>query len=178
MSFSVRRTLCGLASALTLAAASACSESPNSSCLDHSFATPYRSSIERLAFEEIYVDQSFVRVYYQDTNKNIHERRFFSSGNGEGVYPWVPLPLLKEKHPFLGLDYYRGSAVVVFDDLSEEQERYANILRYTLDSCFVKKWGEDDRLVPLTYVEIHIPRGEKLSSGSYQGNKSVKPKNE
>ncbi|MBI2102894.1 hypothetical protein HYT55_03585 [Candidatus Woesearchaeota archaeon] len=178
MSFSARKTLCGVVSALTIAAVSACSESPNSSCLEHSFAVPYRSSIERLAFEEIYVDQSFVRVYYHDAKKNIHELRFFGSGNGERVYPWVPLPILEGTHPFLGLDHYHGSAVVIFDDLAEGQERYANILRYTLDACFVRAWGEDDRLVPLTYVEIHLPQGEKLSSGSYQGKKNTEQKRE
>lgn len=169
MSFSVKRNLCSLISSLLIGTASACSESPNSACLEHSFVVPERSSMEIVRFEEIYLEKSFVRVYYLDSEKVIRERRFFGSGNSEGIFPSVPLPTIEENNPFLGLDYYRGSAVVVFDDLSEKQQHYANILNYTTEICSAQKFSQKDRLVPLTYVEIHIPHGEKLTSGSYHG---------
>ncbi len=169
MSLSLKKSLCSLISALTIGTLSACSESPNPACLEHSFVVPSRSSIERLEFQEIYVEKTFVKVYYVDSEKIIREQRFFGSGNGEGMFPSVPLPTLEENNPFLGLDYYHGSAVVVFDDLAKKQQGYANILHYTTEICSAHKFAQKDRLVPLTYVEIHIPRGEKLSSGSYHG---------
>jgi len=171
MSLSLKKTLCSLVGSLIITAASACTESPNQACLEHSFVVPYRSSIERFPFQEIYLEKSFVKVYYLDSEKVIRERRFFGSGNGEGIFPSVPLPTIEENNLFLGLDYYHGSAVVVFDDLSEKQQRYANILNYTTEICSAHKFGQKDRLVPLTYVEIHIPHGEKMTSGSYQGKK-------
>ncbi len=171
MSFSVKRNLCSLISSLLIGTASACSESPNSACLEHSFVVPEGSSVEIVRFEEIYVEKSFVKVYYLDSEKIIREQRFFGSGNGEGIFPSVPLPTLEENNLFLGLDYYHGSAVVVFDDLAEKRQGYANILHYTTEICSAHKFGQKDRLVPLTYVEIHIPHGKQLSSGSYQGKK-------
>ncbi len=171
MSISLKRDLCSLVSSLIIATSSSCSESPNPSCMDRDFAVPLNASFETAYFEEIYREESFIRVYYRDREKIIRERRYFYSGNGEGVYSKVPRPLLNQDNYFLALDCSKESAVVVLDDLEENEQGYARVLRYTVEECFVRKFGEKDRLIPLTYVEIHIPCGQQLSSGSYQGKK-------
>ena len=169
MSPSLKRSLCGLVSSLIVATTSACSESPNPSCLDRDFAVPLNASFETAYFEEIYREGSFIRVYYHDREKIIRERRYFYSGNGEEVYSKVPRPLLNQDDHFVALDRPTESAVVVVDDLEENEQGYARVLSYTVEECFVQKFAEKDRLISLTYVEIHIPRGQQLSSGSYQG---------
>ncbi len=171
MSFSLKRDLCSLVSSLIIATSSSCSESPNPRCLDRDYAVPLNASVETAYFEEIYREESFIRVYYRDREKIIRERRYFYSGNGEGVYSKVPRPQLNQNNHFVALDRPQESAVVVLDDLDENEQGYAHVLRYTVKECFVEKFGEDDRLIPLTYVEIHIPRGKQLSSGSYKRGK-------
>ncbi len=169
MSLSVKKSLCSLIGSLIIATTSACSESPNPSCLNNDFSVPLNSSVETRSFEEIYREDSFIRVYYRNPENIIRERRFFYSGNGEHIYSKVPLPKIEQDSTFLALDQSQGSSVVILDDLVENQQGYAHVLSYTVEECFVRKFAERDRLIPLTYVEIHISQGQILSSGYYQG---------
>ncbi len=155
MSFSLKRNLCSLVSSLIITASSSCSESPNPSCLNQDFAVPLNASFETALFEEIYREESFIRVYYRDREKIIRERRYFYSGNGEGVYSKVPRPQLDTANHFVALDRSKESAVVILDDLEENEQGYAHVLSYTVEECFVQKFGEDDRLIPLTYTKRH-----------------------
>jgi hypothetical protein len=125
---------------------------------------PVTYQIERHDVDQVFRDHDGYRVYYDNEDGEVTEKKYYEDGEESRNRTAVPHPWIKEADQFKAIDK-DDKHIRIFRDLETRTQGYADVVKYRVDT-YNKHGLHVDESSSLYYVEIHLPEDQDLEPGN------------